>query len=93
MQVKGRYLVIGWTAVFLAVTFTIVIRSHRGFAIQKRVQALGDSVLAARSTRDNLGQTITSLRGRTVLLQRLGGTGLRDASDSEVVKLHLPPDR
>ena len=92
MQVKGRYLILGWTAVFLAVTFAIVLRAHRGFAVQKRVGALGDSVLAARSTRDKLKQSIAGLRGRTLLLQRLGPTGLRDASDSEVVSLHLSSD-
>jgi hypothetical protein len=93
MQVKGRYLVIGWTAVFLAVALTISFRARRGFETQIRLREVRDSVQATRAMRDAVRNSINGMIGRYTLGPRVAATGLRMASDSEVIKLHLPPDR
>jgi hypothetical protein len=93
MQVRGRYLVLGWTAVFLAVAFTIVLRTRRSYETQRRLRQVRDSVQAMRAMRDAVGNEIGTLRGRNVLKTRVAASGLRMPSDSEVINLHLPPDR
>ena len=93
MQVKGRYLVIGWTAVFLTVAGAIVLRTHRGFATQDRLRQVRDSVQAMRATRDKVRTSIGTLEKRSVLEPRLELLGLRSASDSEIIRVQLPPDR
>lgn len=93
MQVKGRYLVIGWTTVFLAVAGAIVLRTHRGFETQDNLRHLRDSVQAMRATRDKIGQAIGTLESRADLEPKLERLGLRSASDSEIISLQLPPDR
>lgn len=93
MQVKGRYLVIAWTAVFLTVAGAIVFRTHRGFATQERLRRVRDSVQAMRATRDKVRRSIGTLESRSVLEPRLELLGLRGASDSEIIRVQLPPDR
>jgi len=93
MQVKGRYLVIGWTTVFLTVAGAIVLRTHRGFETQDRLRRVRDSVQAMRATRDKVRRTIGTLESRAVLEPRLELLGLRSASDSEIFRVQLPPDR
>ena len=93
MQVKGRYLVIGWTMVFLTVAGAIVLRTHRGFETQDHLRRVRDSVQAMRATRDKVRRAIGTLESRAVLEPRLERLGLRSASDSEIFRVQLPPDR
>ena len=93
MQVKGRYLVIGWTAVFLTVAGAIVLRTRRGYDVRDRLLHMRDSVQAMRATRDKVHRSITVLENRGALEPRLGLLGLRTPSDSEVIPVQLPPDR
>jgi hypothetical protein len=93
MQVKGRYLVIGWTAVFLTVAGAIVLRAHRGDAVRERLHHVRDSVQAMRATRDRVLTAIGTLESPSVLEPRLEQLGLRSASDSEIIRVQLPPDR
>jgi hypothetical protein len=93
MQVKGRYLVIGWTTVFLAVAGTIVLRTHRGFETQDRLRRVRDSVQAMRASRDKIQRSIGTIESRSDLGPKLERLGLRSASDSEIISLQLPPDR
>jgi DNA-binding transcriptional MocR family regulator len=93
MQVRGRYLVIGWTAVFLTVAGAIVLRARRGYEVRDRLLHVRDSVQAMRATRDKVHRAISTLENRAVLEPRLELLGLRSASDSEIKRVQLPPDR
>lgn len=93
MQVKGRYLVIGWTMVFLTVAGAIVQRTHRGYQVRDRLSHVRDSVQALRATRDKVGRAIGALESPAVLRPRLERLGLRSASDSEIFSIRLPQDR
>jgi cell division protein FtsL len=87
MQVRGRHLVLAWTAVFLAVAGVIVSRDRRGFELQKRVRVLNNHVRALISDRDRLAATIARLSTQEVLQPKVEAMGLRIASDSEMVAL------
>jgi hypothetical protein len=93
MRVRGRYLVFGWTTVFLAVAGVIVFRARAGFATQRRLHEVRDSVQAMRATRDKVKRDIGTLESRSLLGARLAPLGLRPASDSEVKRVKLPPER
>ncbi len=93
MLVKGRYLVIGWTAVFLAVAGAIVLRTRRGYETQSRLVSVRDSLQAIRAARDKLGRAIGTLESSAELEPQVERLGLRSASDSEIIRLQLPPDR
>ena len=93
MQVRGRYLVIGWTAVFLAAVGTIVLRDSAGFAARAHVDGLNNRIKALEGIRADLETSVTLQQGRDSLAARLRGIGLRLPTDSEVVPLRLPPRR
>lgn len=93
MQVKGRYLVIGWTMVFLTVAGAIVQRTHRGYQVREQLSHVRDSVQAMRATRDKVRRAIGALESPAILQPRLERLGLRSASDSEIFRVQLPPDR
>ncbi len=91
MQVRGRHLVLAWTAVFLAVAGVIVSRDRRAFALQGRLRTLDDHVSALISDRDRLAATIARLSTQEQLQPRAEAMGLRIASDSEMVALPVTP--
>jgi cell division protein FtsL len=84
MQVKGRYLVVAWTAVFLAAVGAIVFRTSAGFRMQERVTALNDSIRAADAMYGDLAAKVATLQSRPVLAPKVEALGLRFASDSEL---------
>ncbi|MES2125551.1 MAG: hypothetical protein V4503_12780 [Gemmatimonadota bacterium] len=87
MQVRGRHLVLAWTAVFLAVAGVIVSRDHRGFELQRRAREVSDHVRALLSDRDRYAAAIARLSTQEVLQPKAEAMGLRVASDSEMVAL------
>ena len=91
MRIKGRYLVLAWTAVFLAAIGVIVMRDQRGFAVGRRLETLDDSVRALQSVEAQLDADIATLSSRNVLGTRLQARGMRFASDSELLSIPLPP--
>lgn len=93
MQVRGRHLVLAWTAVFLAVAGVIVYRDHRGFEMQRRARQLNDHVRALMSDRDKFAAAIARLSTQEVLQPKAEAMGLRTASDSEMVNLPVLPPR
>ncbi len=93
MQVRGRHLVLAWTAVFLAVAGLVVSRDRRAFAVQRRVGVLDDHLRALISDRDRLAATIARLSTQEQLQPKAEALGLRIASDSEMVGLLVRPPR
>ncbi len=93
MQVRGRHLVLAWTAVFLAVAGIIVSRDRRAFVMQDRLRAQNDHVRALLSDRDKLSATIARLATQEELQPKAEAMGLRIASDSEMVALPVPSPR
>jgi hypothetical protein len=90
MQVKGRYLVIGWTAVFLAAIASIVIRDGAGFAAISHLQETNRNVKALEGIRSNLETSIRQLSSSEALRAKVEPLGLRPATDSEQVTLPMP---
>jgi hypothetical protein len=90
MQVKGRYLVIGWTAVFLAAVGAIVIRDGAGFTARKNLDKTNREVTALEGIRGNLETSISQLSAREALRLKVQPFGLRPPTDSESVQIQLP---
>jgi hypothetical protein len=84
MRVKGRYLVVAWTAVFLAAVGAIVVRTSAGFRMQERVTALNDSIRAMDAIHGDLSAKVATLGSRPMLAPKVAALGLRFASDSEL---------
>jgi hypothetical protein len=89
VRYRGRYLVIGWTIVFLAVTGTIVVRQGRSFAAQKTLATQTRERDRLREVKADLGSRISALKSRPVLGPRAAALGLHTPSDSEVVNLRF----
>lgn len=90
MQVKGRYLVIAWTAVFLAAVGAIVFRTHAGFIMQQRVSAINDTIRALSAIRGDVEAKVATLKSRPMLAPRMELLGLHFASDTEFRLIHVP---
>jgi cell division protein FtsL len=93
MQVRGRHLVLAWTAVFIAVAALVIARDRRAFVVQRRVGLLNDHIRALISDRDRLSATIARLSTQEELQPKAEALGLRIASDSEMVGLLVTPPR
>ncbi len=90
MRVRGRYLVIAWTAVFLAAVGAIVFRTRAGFRMQERVTALNDSIQAVAGIRGDVEAKVAALKSLPVLAPKAAALGLRFASDTEFHLLAVP---
>lgn len=86
---RGRYLVIAWTTVFLAATGTIVVRQRRAHHVQQRLNALEQERDQLREGRAELQSRLAALKSRPVLGPKIAELGLRTASDSETVDLRI----
>lgn len=89
MQVRGRHLVIAWTAVFLAAVGAIVLRTRAGFAIQKHVSELNTHIQALEGVRGDVKAQVARLQSRQVLAPKAAALGLRFASDTEFTLLRV----
>ena len=90
MQVKGRYLVLAWTAVFLAAAGAIVVRERRGWELRRRLDTVNDHLKVLEDMRAELEGSIAALGSRDSLVPRARALGLRIASDTELVQLPVP---
>lgn len=90
MRVKGRYLVITWTAVFLAAVAAIVLRDGAAFPARNHLDQLDDRIKALDGIRAELEGKITALKSHDSLARKAEALGLRNATDSEVVRLSAP---
>lgn len=90
MRVRGRYLVIAWTAVFLAAVGAIVFRIRDGFRTQERVTELNAHIQALEGVRGDVEAKVATLQSRPVLAPKVEALGLRFASDSEFHLLQVP---
>ena len=90
MQVRGRYLVIVWTAVFLAAVGAIVFRTKSGFDVQRNMVGVHTRIQALEGIRGDLEAQVAMLQSRPVLAPKVAAFGLRFASDTEFRLLHVP---
>lgn len=90
MRVRGRYLVIAWTAVFLAAVGSIVVRDAAGFALEKQLAELNADSRATQGLASDLQSQISDLQSHAVLVPRVQALGLRYAVDTEMVAIRLP---
>jgi hypothetical protein len=90
MRVKGRYLVVAWTVVFLAAVGVIVLRARSGFVVQRRVAELAAQIRALEGVRGDVEAKVASLKSRPVLAPKLEARGLRFASDTEFQLIQVP---
>ena len=93
MQVRGRYLVVAWTAVFLAAAGTIALRSRSGFATRHRVDSIETRIKMLESIRADIAASVARLEARDSLSHKVGSLGLRFTPDSALVILRLPVAR
>jgi len=87
---RGRWFVIAWVAVFLAVAGVIALRDTRGFAMNDHVRTLEDSVQVLSDVRNTLTTDLAFLRSPGEVARRGALLGLRMPSDSEIVTLRVP---
>jgi hypothetical protein len=90
MQVKGRFFVLGWGAVFLAVAGTIALRQYHAFTTVSEVSVLADSLQAIRSVHGDLTGTLAGMQSPELLVPRAESLGLRQPTEGEQVPLSLP---
>jgi hypothetical protein len=90
MQVKGRYLVVAWTVVFLAAAGTIALRSRSGFASRARVDSLETTIQALESVRADISDSVSRLVSRPSLAPKVAALGLRHPPDSALIILRVP---
>jgi hypothetical protein len=90
MRVKGRFFVLGWGAVFLAVASTVALRQYRAFTTVRAVTSLADSVQAISSVHGDLTGTLAGMQSPELLVPRAESLGLRQPTEGEQVPLSLP---
>jgi hypothetical protein len=93
MQVKGRYLIIGWTAVFFVVVAAILRREYDGWKLGKAVAAADDSLRALSALTAGLDASIAAVSSRDSLSPKAQALGLRYVSDSNLVTITVPGHR
>ena len=87
---RGRWLVLAWTAVFLAVAGVITVRDTRGWAKQRVVDALEDSLAVLQDLHTEASAAVATLRPPGELTRVGAALGLRPPSDSEIHTLRVP---
>jgi len=93
VQVRGRYLVLAWTAVFLAAAGAIVVRERRGWAVSRHLDEIDNHAKVLEDMRAELAGSIAAMSSRDSLIPRAEALGLRVPSDSELVQVNLPVRR
>lgn len=86
---RGRWFVLAWVTVFLAVAGVISLRDTRGFDITQRIGVLEDSVLVLSDVRTALSAELAFLQSPAEIARRGALLGLRMPSDSEIVTLRV----
>jgi cell division protein FtsL len=90
MRVKGRYLVLAWTAVFLAAVAAIVLRDEAAFPARQHLAELEKRIRALKGIHADLETKISGLMSPDSLRPKAAALGLRAATDSEIVPLSVP---
>jgi hypothetical protein len=87
---RGRWFVLGWTAVFLAVASVITVRDTRGFARSRALDSLTDSLRVLQDMDITLRAEVETLLSAGEVARRGAALGLRAPSDSEIHTLRVP---
>lgn len=93
MQVRGRYLVFAWTAVFIAAAAAIVVRTKAGFDMRARVDSIEAHMKTLDGIRGDLEADLATMKSRTTLSPKAQALGLRFTSDTEFRLLPVPVRR
>ena len=93
MRVKGRYLVIAWTAVFLAAVAAIVSRDGAAYPARQHLDKLGARIKELEGRSADLEASIEALKSTDSLARKAETLGLRKATDAELVILSDPSRR
>lgn len=89
MNLKGRHLVFGWTAVLLIVAGIIAIRDRKAFDTIDRLAAVEDSLEVINRIHAEVASELATLQAPGSL-QALGEElGLRAPSDSEQARVRV----
>ena len=90
MLVKGRYFVIAWTTVFLAVAAIIVARDRRAFAARDNLATLRNTIKVLEGSRADLQAGLSSFGDRNNLGAKVAARGFHFASDADLILLPVP---
>lgn len=90
ITVKGRYHVVGWIAVFLAVAAVITLRDRAGFAARDRISLLDDSLQVVSRQYNDLSARIAIRQAPGALLLLGEELGLRTPTDDEIERVLVP---
>ncbi len=93
MRIRGRYLILSWTAVFLVAAAIIVLRDLSGFDLRNHLDETDRRIAVLEGMRSDYQRDIAGLMNRAVLGPKVQALGLRFASDSEMVSLRVPAIR
>jgi len=93
MQVRGRHLVVAWTAVCLTVVAAIVLRTKAGFEMRARVDSIESHMKALDGIRGDLEAKVAGMKSRSELAPKAKLLGLRFTSDTEMRILPVPSNR
>ncbi len=87
---RGRYLVVAWVAVFLAVAGAITLRNRAAFRVQKALAAVAESLQVVERQRDELTSDIETRRSASALTPLGESRGLRIPTDTEIETIVVP---
>lgn len=90
IAVRGRHLVVGWVAVFLAVATVITLRDRAAFAAGERISVLEDSLQVLGRQFNDLSGRIENRRAPGPLGLLGEQLGLRTATDNEIERVPVP---
>ncbi len=90
MAIRGRYQVLGWTAVFGAVAGLIVWRDNASFDARHRVQQARTEIDRLQGEIAGIQSDIAAAESHRVLAPKVLEYGLHFLSDSDQTQLTLP---
>jgi len=84
MELRGRYWVLFWLLVFLAVTTVVVARQSDAIRTARRLEALRNERVVLEAQHADLVRRVRQASGRKVLMPRVEkALGLREPANSE----------
>jgi hypothetical protein len=87
---KGRYLVVAWIAVFLAVAGVITLRDRAAFRTQETLRVVEESLQVVSRQHAELTADIANRLSAAVLTPLGESRGLRIPTDTEIETITVP---
>lgn len=89
LSLRGRYLVVAWTAVFLVVAGVITLRDRAAFRAVKRHEALRESLDVVERQHSELTAELATRRSPGELTPLGERLGLRIPTDAEIARVSV----